>query len=112
MLGEALGLLDAGFPRDRADFDARFRLLSLTATNGAWRLELQPASPGARRLLPAIHVTLDATNHSLLASELAFPDGSRLRNDFLRATLNPPLPADLFQPVLDPDVQVVTPATR
>jgi len=112
VLGEALGLLDAGFPKDRTEFAARFRLLSLGATNGAWLLDLQPVSPAARRVTPSIRVTLDATSYALLANEIAFPDGSRLRNEFSGATQNAALPPDLFRPTLDPSFKVVQPATQ
>lgn len=108
-LGEALGLLDAGFPRNRADFDARFRLLSLQTTNDAWVVELEPARLSARRLMPTIRVTLAKTTFLLLANELVFPDGSRLRNDFHHATLNPTLPAEVFQPAIETNFTVVAP---
>jgi outer membrane lipoprotein-sorting protein len=108
-LGEALGLLDAGFPKDRADFDARFRLLTLQSTNDAWRLALQPANAFARRVMPVIQVTLSKTNFALLANEMQFPDGSRMRNDFRHATLNAAFPAGLFQPALPADFTVVNP---
>jgi outer membrane lipoprotein-sorting protein len=108
-LGEALGLLDAGFPKNRADFDARFRLLTLHATNDAWLLELQPVSAAARRVMPVIRVTLAQTNFALLANELEFPDGSRMRNDFRQATLNPAFPADIFKPAVGADFTVVKP---
>ncbi|MGD0538914.1 MAG: outer membrane lipoprotein carrier protein LolA [Verrucomicrobiota bacterium] len=108
-LGEALGLLDAGFPRNRADFGARFRLLTLHATNDAWLLELQPASASARRVMPVIRVTLAQTNFALLANELEFPDGSRMRNDFRKATLNADFPADIFKPAVEAGFTVVKP---
>jgi outer membrane lipoprotein-sorting protein len=108
-VGEALGLLDAGFPRDRAELGARFRLLSLQATNRAWVIELQPASPSARRMVPIIRVTLGQTNYTLLANELVFPDGSRMRNDFGGALLNGSLPGDIFKPALAPDFTIVKP---
>ena len=108
-LGEALGLLDAGFPKNRADFDTRFRLLTLQASNDAWLLELQPASASARRVMPVIRVTLAQTNFALLANELEFPDGSRMRNDFRQAALNADFPADIFKPALEADFTVVKP---
>ena len=111
-LGEALGLLDAGFPKSRADFDARFRLLSLQATNEAWLLELQPINPSARRMMPAIRVTVATNNFVLLGNELFFPDGSRMRNDFSNAKLNETFASDIFRPSVGADFKVVEPSTR
>jgi outer membrane lipoprotein-sorting protein len=112
MLGEALGLLDAGFPQSRADFDARFRLLSLLGTNGTWLMELQPTSPSARRMMPAIRVALATNNFALVANELTFPDGSRMRNDFGHARLNETFAPDCFRPTLGADFKIVEPSTQ
>ena len=112
VLGEALGLLDAGFPKSHADFIARFRIASLDATNGTWELELQPVSPSARRVMSAIRVSLATNDFALLANEVAFPDGSRMRNDFSNAALNQTFPPELFRPVLDADFKIVEPPTR
>lgn len=106
-LGEALNLLDAGFPKDRADFDSRFRLRALVRTNDAWRLDLQPASPAARRWMPLIALTLNATNFDLVANELSFTDGSRLRNDFRATVHNEVFPPETFRPAIDPGFQMV-----
>ncbi len=111
-LGEALGLLDAGFPRDHADFAARFRLLALVPESGHWRLDLEPLGPAARRMMPSIRLVLDATNYVLLANEIAFPDGSRIRNDFSGALRNSPFPSDTFRPAIDPRFRIVQPPTR
>jgi len=111
-LGEALGLLDAGFPRSRADFDARFRVASLETINGAWCFGLQPATASARRMLPSIQVTLEKKTFLLLANELVFPDGSRMRNDFSNPTLNAAFAPDVFKPALGDDFKVVAPPTQ
>lgn len=112
MMGEALALLDAGFPRGRAAFDARFRLLTLVETNGAWRMDLQPVSAGARRVMPSLMVTVATNDFRLLANEVVFPDGSRMRNDFTNATLNGPVDDRLFRPTLGPDILVTEPLAR
>ncbi len=38
---DTISLLQAGFPRERKEFDAQFQILSLTQTNGAWQMSLQ-----------------------------------------------------------------------
>jgi outer membrane lipoprotein-sorting protein len=94
---DMLSLLDAGFPQNRAAFDERFRLMSLTETNGSWLLVMQPVSAFARKLMQEIRVGLATNDFSLTSNELVFIDGSRMRNDFTNAVLNPTLPAELFQ---------------
>ncbi|MBL9126669.1 MAG: outer membrane lipoprotein carrier protein LolA [Verrucomicrobiales bacterium] len=111
VLGEALGLLDAGFPRDAADFADRFRLLALTPVGGAWHLDLQPASAAARRVMPGVRLVLDS-EYTLVANEIAFPDGSRIRNDFSAVVANAPLPPDIFRPPTTAEYRIVHPATR
>jgi outer membrane lipoprotein-sorting protein len=106
---EALGLLEAGFPRDRGDFDARFHLRSLEATNDAWRIELSPVSPEVRRMMPVIFVTVSKDGHLLLSNELVFRDGSRLRNDFKNTSTNALLSSGLFNPVLTNDFKISHP---
>jgi outer membrane lipoprotein-sorting protein len=94
---EALELLETGFPRDRAEFDSRFRLLSLTETNGSWLLALKPRSDFARQMMKEIRVGLATNDFSLTSNELIFMDGSSMRNDFTNAVLNPKLDADIFK---------------
>jgi outer membrane lipoprotein-sorting protein len=109
MLGEALTLLDAGFPRDRASFDARFHVTSLAATNATWQLDLEPASPGTRRLIPLIQLTLATNDFTLLANAIHLPDGSIMRNDFTNSVLNPKLEPQTFKPELPADFKVTEP---
>jgi outer membrane lipoprotein-sorting protein len=108
-LGEALALLDAGFPRDRASFDAQFRVKALAPTNAAWRLELEPARAATRRVIPSIQLTFATNDFSLLANEIVLPDGSRMRNDFTNGAMNATFDADLLKPTLDTDYKLVEP---
>ncbi len=106
---EALSLLEAGFPRDRAEFQSRFRVLGLVETNGAWQLTLQPASAAARRMMTEIRVSLATNDFALLGNELVFVDGSRMRNDFTNAVLNAPVDQSLFEWKPPPDFKVTEP---
>jgi outer membrane lipoprotein-sorting protein len=109
---DTMSLLQAGFPRDRKEFDSQFQILSLTETNGAWQLSLQPKSVFARRMMPELHIGL-ATNNFLLAStELIFVDGSRMRNDFTNAVSNPVLDENLFKRTPPEDYKVTNPFTK
>jgi len=100
MLGEALALLDAGFPGDRESFDARFRVKALAPTNAAWMLDLEPVRASTRRMIPLIQLTLATNNYELLANEIVLPDGSRMRNEFTNASVNPAFDAERFTPAL------------
>jgi outer membrane lipoprotein-sorting protein len=107
---DALALLEAGFPRSRAELESRFRILALVQTNEVCRLSLQPKSASARRLMSQIQVNFDARQYSLLATEVTFADGSRLRNDYAGAVVNSPMNDALFQAKLEQDVTVVDPS--
>ena len=109
MVGEALALLDAGFPRDRASFDARFQVKQLTTNNGFWQLDLQPANSTTRRLMPLIRVSLATNDFALVANEIILPDGSSMKNDFTNATLNASFEPHIFKPVLEADFKITEP---
>ncbi len=106
---DALALLDASFPSSRAALEARFQLLSVRPTNTVFLVTLQPLSPLARRMMKQIEVGLHTNDFSLASTELTFSDGSTLRNDFAHAVANGPLPGDIFDANLAPDVTVVEP---
>jgi outer membrane lipoprotein-sorting protein len=112
MLGEALALLDAGFPRDRQTFDARFQVKALAQTNALYRLDLQPARASTRRMIPLIQLTLATNNFELLANEITLPDGSRMRNDFTNAHVNAAFASDMFTPTLGTEYKITEPMKR
>ncbi|NOS71025.1 MAG: outer membrane lipoprotein carrier protein LolA [Verrucomicrobia bacterium] len=109
---DALSLLEAGFPRDRAEFDSQFRLLSLTETNGSWQLGLQPASAFARKMMREITVGLATNDFALTSTEMTFIDGSRMRNDFTNAVMNPNFDQKVFQWIPDADFKITEPLGR
>jgi len=109
---EALALLEAGFPRTRADLESRFHILSLTETNGSWQLALQPASAFARRMMSEIRIGLATNDCSLTSTELVFSDGSRMRNDFRNSALNPVIENRVFQWSPGPDFKVTEPFAK
>ena len=106
---DTMSLLQAGFPRDRREFEAQFQILSLTQTNGVWRLALQPKSVFARRMMPELDIGLATNDFSLASTELVFVDGSTMRNDFTNAVLNPPLDEKLFEWTPPADFKVTNP---
>ena len=109
---DTLALLNAGFPRDRADFDARFRLLSLLETNRAWQFALQPRSASARRMMGEIRVGVATNDFSLTSTELVFADGSRMRNDFTNAVLNPDFAETVFDWQPGADFKITEPLAK
>ncbi len=94
---DTLSLLQAGFPRDRKEFDAQFHIHSCTETNGTWHISLHPKSEFARRMMPELVIGLATNDFALTSTELVFVDGSRMRNDFTNAVWNPPLDEKLFR---------------
>jgi outer membrane lipoprotein-sorting protein len=109
---DALGLLEAGFPRSQAELESQYNLLSQVLTNDTAELVLQPKSAPARRMIPRIKIAFNSKDLSLLGTELQFSDGSTLRNDFKNAVLNPSLDAQMFSPQIPADYKVVEPLKK
>ena len=109
---ETLALLEAGFPRNQAELESRFRVLSADTANGVCEIVMQPKAAGARRMMPQITVAFATNDFSLRATELQFADGSTMRNDFTNAVLNPKLDDALFAPKFDKDFQVIEPLKK
>jgi outer membrane lipoprotein-sorting protein len=108
-LRDALALLEASFPRSRADMETRFRVLSMTQTNSVVQLLLQPTSASARKFVAALQVSFSVKDFSPVSTELRFSDGSAMRNDFTHAVVNLPLDEGLFDVKLEPGFTVVEP---
>ncbi len=106
---DTMSLLQAGFPHNRGEFETQFQVLSLTQTNGVWSLSLQPKSRQARQMIPELRLDLATNDFSLAATEMVFVDGSRMRNDFTNAVLNPALDKSLFDWQPPADFKVVQP---
>jgi outer membrane lipoprotein-sorting protein len=108
-LKDALALMDASLPRDRASMEERFRLLSATETNSILQMTLQPKSASARKFIGEILIGFRTNDFSIAVTELKFADGSSLRNDFTNTVLNRPIDPALFEVKLAPDFTVVEP---
>ena len=109
---DMLALLEAGFPRSKAELESQFRVLSVSERAGKCQVALQPKSAQARRWIGEIGVEFDVQNFALTATELRFADGSILRNDFLNPALNIPLDDALFSPKMDPGFKIVEPLKK
>lgn len=95
---DTLALLDAGFPRSRAEVESRFNILSQQTANAIHELTLQPKSETARRFMPEIKIGFDINSFALRSTELQFQDGSTMQNIFTNAQLNPKIDEKLFHP--------------
>jgi outer membrane lipoprotein-sorting protein len=106
---DALALLDASLPRDRARMEQNFRLLSATETNSILQMTLQPRSESARNFIAEIVIGFHTNDFTIAATEMRFADGSKLHNDFTNVVLNQPMDPKLFEAGVPPDYTVVEP---
>lgn len=106
---DTMALLQAGFPRNRQEFESQFQILSLTQTNGDWLFSLQPKSVFARQMMPELRLNLTTNDFSLAATELVLVDGSRMRSDFVNGVVNPPLDPTLFNWTPPADFNITNP---
>jgi outer membrane lipoprotein-sorting protein len=106
---DALALLDATLPRDRATMEKSFRLLSAAETNSVLQMTLQPRSDSARKFISEIVIGFHTNDFMIAATEMRFADGSSLRNDFTNVMVNAPIVSEMFQMKLPPDYKVVEP---
>jgi outer membrane lipoprotein-sorting protein len=109
---DTLALLDAGFPRSRADLEARFQITSQSISNETCSITLQPKSPSARRMMPEIRIAFGTNDWTLRSTELQFADGSTMHNRFTNPKLNASIDETLFNPVLAPEIKIVEPMKR
>lgn len=109
---EMMLLFEAGFPRSRGELEAQFRVLGQAVAGEVHELTLEPRSAAARRLMPGLKLAFGAGEMGLRATELRFPDGSTLRNDFTNAVRNPVLATNLFALPLGAEFTVTQPGGR
>jgi outer membrane lipoprotein-sorting protein len=107
---DALTLLEAGFPRDRETLERQFELGAIEDGGEPVKLTLMPRSQNARKLISKVVIEFGRDSLNLHATELSFADGSKMRNDFRDAVINPPLEASLFSPAIPVDFKVTEPA--
>jgi outer membrane lipoprotein-sorting protein len=109
---EMLDLLESGFPRDREELASRFRITSLSESNGSWVLALEPRADFVRQFLKEIRVGLSTDEFSLTSDELVLSDGSRVRDQFRNARINPELDPELFVWKPEPSYSVTEPLKK
>ena len=109
---QVLALLEVGFPSDPDAFFSRYELVRTTRLKKSWRFELRPAAEVARKLLDRVNVEISTRDFSLLATELVFPDGSTMKNEFIHRQLNPDLDEALFDFEIEEGYTVVNPLQK
>jgi outer membrane lipoprotein-sorting protein len=106
---DALALLDASFPRSRAELESHFLVKSVAPTNSIVCVTLQPRSASARKFMTEIQVCFRLGDFSLVSTDMRFSDGSDMRNEFTHSVLNAPLSEDCFDAKIEPDFTIVEP---
>ena len=106
---DALALLEAGFPRSKAELEAQYNIISQEIKSDTCELTLQPRSAAARRMMPQLKIDFDVSGFALKGTELEFADHSTMRNDFKNEVLNAPIDPKLFNPEIPGDYKVVEP---
>lgn len=109
---DALALMDAGFAQSRAELEERFALASIAETNGVAEVRLTPKSSRAKRFLSEVVLSVRTNTFEMVANEMRFADGTRLRNDFTNAVKNAELPAGTFAPEIGSEFKVVEPGKQ
>jgi len=108
-LKDALALLDATLPRDRATMEKSFRLLSAAETNSILQMALQPKSDSARKFINEILIGFRTNDFTIAATEMKFADGSSLRNDFTNVMVNLRIDPTQFEAKVPSDFTMVEP---
>ena len=109
---DALGLLEAGFPRSQAELDAQYEILSEEVKGGMCEIAMRPRAAAARKMMPRLSVFFSTNDFTLRGTELQFADGSTMRNEFTNATLNPKVDGQLFSPEVPSDFKVMEPMKK
>ena len=106
---DALALMDASLPRDRASMEEHFCLVSAALTNSILQMTLQPRSEAARKMIGQVMIGFHTNDFMIAATEMKFADGSKLHNDFTNVVVNQPLDPKLFEADVPPDYTVTEP---
>lgn len=109
---QVLALLEVGFPSDSDTFFSRYELVRTTRLKKSWKFELRPAAEMARKLLDRVNVEISTRDFALLATELVFPDGSTMKNQFIHRRLNPELDEAMFDFEIEEGYTVVNPLQK
>lgn len=106
---QALALLEVGMPNGAETFRSSYELTGASQVGETWIFDLQPADSGARRLFERVRLEITGDELLLTATEIFFPDGSTMRNEFSNHRLGLEIDPDVFAVEIDPSFEVVEP---
>lgn len=109
---DALALMDASLPRDRATMEQHFRLVSAGLTNSILQMTLQPRSESARKMIHQVVIGFHTNDYLIATTEMKFADGSTLQNSFTNIVVNQALAPDLFEAHVPPDYTISEPLNQ
>lgn len=106
---QALALLEVGLPNGAETFCSSYELTGVSRDGEIWAFDLQPSDSSARRLIEGVRIEVTGDELLLTATELRFPDGSTMRNEFSGHRLDPEIEAAIFDYQLDDSFEIVEP---
>jgi outer membrane lipoprotein-sorting protein len=107
--GQALALLEVGLPNGAETFCTSYELTDSSSEDGTWAFDLRPADPSARRLIERVRLEVTDADLLLTATEIVFPDGSSMRNEFSGHRFNPEIDGAVFEVEIDDSYEIVEP---
>lgn len=93
---QSLGMMEFPFVKDYADFERQFEVVALDRDGERHGLELALKDKRAARYIKKMLLSYEVKTGNLLAFELHFRDGSKLRNDFYNIRVNEPINPEVF----------------
>jgi outer membrane lipoprotein carrier protein len=85
---QALAMMSFPLAKDFNDFNRRFEVLSVKTEGERCHFEIVPRDAQERKFLEVIRIDFDTASARLIVFEMAFRDGSSMRNEFLNVKMN------------------------
>jgi outer membrane lipoprotein carrier protein len=93
---QALTMMSFPLAKDFTDFNNRFEVLSVKTEGDRCHFEIAPRDVQSKKFLEAIRIDFDTANGHLLVFEMAFRDGSSMRNEFSNVKMNQKIDRHVF----------------
>ena len=93
---QALAMMSFPLAKDFADFNRRFEVLKVSIADDRCHCEIAPRDVQERKFLEALRIDFDTENGRLLVFEMAFRDGSSMRNEFSNVKMNQKIDRHVF----------------
>jgi len=92
----AFAMMTFPLAKDFNDFNRQFEVLSVTSADERCHFEIAPRDVQERKFLQAIRIDFNTANGHLIAFEMAFRDGSSMRNEFSNVKMNQKIDHRMF----------------